>query len=164
MLLKIGTKSKPAIPAKRIPRLKLLLTPLGKLVVCCTEEIVEDLNFLSCFSAIYAGIMRDTKQGMMRNPMILGVVTLPRIHSIIVVISPIGDHAPPLFAAIMITPAKNHRSLAFDMMRRNIITIIMVVVILSSTADIKNVIMASIHKSLFLLWVVICSVMMWKPP
>ena len=37
----------------------------------------------------------------------IGTVTLSAIQSIVVVTSPIGDHAPPAFAAITIKPA-NH--------------------------------------------------------
>ena len=64
-----------------------------------------------------------------------------------VVMSPIGDHAPPLLAAMTITPANIHRSFWSASMRRSIITIIMVLVILSRMLDMKNVTNASTHIS-----------------
>jgi hypothetical protein len=42
--------------------------------------------------------------------MIASVVTWPCIQSMVVVTSPIGDHAPPAFAATTIIPAKKRRS------------------------------------------------------
>jgi hypothetical protein len=42
--------------------------------------------------------------------MIPNVVTWPPIQSMVVVTSPIGDHAPPAFAAITMMPATKMRS------------------------------------------------------
>ena len=96
--------------------------------------------------------MVETKHGTIRLAIKSNDVTLSFIHNIIVVTSPIGDQAPPLLAAITITPAKSQRSSCSDNNRRISIIITIVVVILSSTADMKNVIKAIKNNSFFLLW------------
>ena len=63
----------------------------------------------------------------------------PLIQSMVVVTSPIGEKTPPAFAAMIIIPAKNLRSFAFNKILRTRVTIIIDDVILSNTADIKNV-------------------------
>ena len=90
--------------------------------------------------------------------------TLPRIHSMMVVTSPMGDHAPPVLAAMMMTPANIHRSRTVGTILRSIIIMMMVVVMLSSTADMKKVMKASVHRRVILLRVVMRSVMMENPP
>ena len=80
-----------------------------------------------------------------------------------VVTSPMGDHAPPLLADIIITPAYFHRSRLLLIKRRNIITIIIVVVILSRMADIKNDKKAITHIKLRLFCAVMRRVINAKP-
>ena len=81
-----------------------------------------------------------------------------------VVTSPMGDHAPPLLAAMTITLAKIHRSFLLAISRRSSMTMMIVVVMLSRAADMKKVMIASSHISLRLLRVVIWSVMTLNPP
>ena len=56
------------------------------------------------------GMTSDTRQGSRRLSMSLADETLPFIQSMIVVTSPMGDHAPPLLAAMTIRLAKIQRS------------------------------------------------------
>ena len=55
--------------------------------------------------AIKDGNNIHTKEGTNKCSISIAVETLSPIHNIVVVTSPIGDHAPPAFAAIMIKPA-----------------------------------------------------------
>ena len=110
------------------------------------------------------GMAVEMSAGRKSEPMSACEVTLPRIQSMMVVTSPMGDHVPPLLAAMTMMLAKSQRSLRLAMMRRSSITMMMVVVMLSSTADMKKVMMASSQSSLCLLWVVMWSVMTPKPP
>ena len=114
--------------------------------------------------AIHTGITKATKLGIKRFTIRLAVVTLSAIHSMMVVTSPIGEKAPPLLAAITITLAKSHLSFLSLSKRRSIITMIMVVVMLSSTALMKNAKMLSVHIRCFLFLALICSVIKLKPP
>ena len=93
----------------------------------------------------------------------LAALTWPPIHNIIVVTSPIGDHAPPALAARIKTPANNHNvSLSLiSFGRRAAITI--AVVRLSKTAEKKNVITLKIQIKYTFLFVVILSVIIEKP-
>ena len=76
---------------------------------------------------------------------ILAALTCPPIHSIIVVTSPIGDQAPPAFAARIKTPAKSHNvSLSLISFGSNA-AITIAVVRLSRTAEKKNVIILKIQ-------------------
>ena len=92
------------------------------------------------------------------------VDTLPFTHNMIVVISPMGDQAPPALAAMIIMLAYNQRSLGSLTNLRNNNTITIEVVRLSRIADMKNVTNERIHKSFFLSRDVIRSVMIEKPP
>ena len=56
----------------------------------------------------------------------------------VVVTSPIGDHAPPALAAIITIPAKNFRWSASEMIFRSKETITIAVVRLSRTAERKK--------------------------
>ena len=91
-------------------------------------------------------------------------LTFSSIHSMMVVTSPMGENAPPAFAAITMRPANSQRSFWSLSKRRSIITMMMVVVMLSSTADMTNDSEHRIHKSCFLLLAWMCSVMNEKPP
>jgi hypothetical protein len=95
--------------------------------------------------------------------MILIVEICPPIHNIVVVTSPIGVHAPPALAAMMIIPAKNNRISLFGMSVLINETMTIDVVRLSSTADKKNVIQQIIHKSNFGFFVLIVLVITLKP-
>ena len=72
----------------------------------------------------------------------------PPIHSIVVVTSPMGDQAPPAFAAITTIPTKYLRVSLLLINLRNRVTITIAVVKLSNTADIKKVIKPTIQSSL----------------
>ena len=56
------------------------------------------------------GTTNDAIHGRIRLETSGTVVMLPLIQSIIVVISPIGDHAPPLLAAMIMILEKIHLS------------------------------------------------------
>ena len=77
--------------------------------------------------------------------------------------SPIGDQAPPEFAAIITSPIKIIRSFLSLMSFRSNVTITMVVVRLSSIAERKNVRNPIIHISFLLFTVVIVFVMTSNP-
>ena len=93
----------------------------------------------------------------------LVAVICPPIHSIVVVTSPMGDHAPPAFAATTIIPANNIRSSLSSIIFRMRETITMVEVKLSNTADKKKVIPHNNHNNLDLLRVLIAEVMIVNP-
>ena len=65
------------------------------------------------------GMITDTRAG--RNSLATSrpEVTLPRIQSMMVVTSPMGEKAPPLLAAMTITLAKIHRSFCPLIIRRS---------------------------------------------
>src|SRR5688500_18098248 len=77
--------------------------------------------------------------GRIRVLIMLAADICPPIQSIVVVTSPIGDHAPPAFAAITIIPAKNNRIFLFGTNFLTSETITIAVVRLSSNADRKKV-------------------------
>ena len=60
--------------------------------------------------AINIGTTIQTSEGINKYVINFRVVTLFAIHNIVVVTSPIGDQAPPAFAAMIIIPRKNHLS------------------------------------------------------
>ena len=105
------------------------------------------------------GMITDTRAG--RNSLATSrpEVTLPRIQSMMVVTSPMGEKAPPLLAAMTITLAKIHRSFCSLIIRRSSMIIMIVVVMLSSTADMKKAMIESSQSSLHLLRVLMWSVM-----
>lgn len=74
-----------------------------------------------------------------------------------------GDHAPPAFAAITIILAKNHLSPLSEISFLNSATITIVVVRLSSAADMKKVRKLSIHSSFTFDVVLILSVITLNP-
>ncbi len=87
--------------------------------------------------------------GMNITFIMLSVEICPPIHSMVVVTSPMGVHAPPALAAITIIPAKNNRMSLFGINLRIKDTITMEVVRLSSTDERKKVTQHIIHKSDF---------------
>src|SRR5690349_16608629 len=110
-----------------------------------------------------SGVNRQTRLGKINFTIILPTVIWPPIQSIVVVTSPMGDHAPPALAAITIMPAKNSLSWGSFMIFRRRDTITMVVVRLSSIADKKKVTMEMIHNRFRLLVFVIFLVMILNP-
>ena len=79
-----------------------------------------------------------------------GVVTFLPIHSIVVVTSPIGDHAPPALAAIIIIAAYHNLKFLFDTTFCNIEISTIVAVRLSMIADKINAKPEKTHKIPFL--------------
>ena len=111
-----------------------------------------------------SGTNRQIKLGRKVMMMMLPADTSPAIHSMMVVTSPMGDHAPPALAATITILAKNQRSWRSPMSLRSSATITMEVVRLSKTADMKKARMEMTHSSFTLLVVEILSVIMRKPP
>ena len=118
---------------------------------------------LSVAPTISTGTAIHTSDATSVFTIIFTVVTCPPIHSIMVVTSPMGLHAPPALAASITMPAKSHRSFlsAISLLSRAHMT--MAVVMLSSNAERKKVSKLSSHSSFFLFVVVILSVMIRKP-
>ena len=90
--------------------------------------------------------------------------TFSSIHSMMVVTSPMGEKAPPALAAMTMSPANSQRSFWSLSKRRNIITMMMVVVMLSRTADMTNDSEHMIHNRCRLLLALMFSVINEKPP
>ena len=84
--------------------------------------------------AMVTGIAMQINDGINRNSINFGVVTFPPIQSMVVVTSPIGDHAPPAFAAIIISPAYHTRSLLLESNFRSMVINTIVAVRLSMMA------------------------------
>jgi len=104
-----------------------------------------------------------TKLGRMTPSIICKVVTCPPIHNMMVVTSPIGDHAPPALAARTTMLTKNNRSSLVGMIFRIKATNTIVVVRLSRRAERKKVRKLSNQSSLTLFLVVILSVITLNP-
>ena len=113
--------------------------------------------------AIVVGIIIQIKEGMMSSLIKLTVVTFSPIHSMVVVTSPMGDHAPPAFAAMIISPANQTLSLfsAINFLRIVINTI--VAVRLSMMADKIKAKIHMIHNSDLFLFVLINCFIVAKP-
>src|SRR5688572_12255947 len=105
----------------------------------------------------------QTALGIKRVFMIFQVDTWPPIHSIVVVTSPIGVHAPPAFAAMMVIPINNNFISRPGMSLRISDTITIVVVRLSRMAERKNASQQMIHNNIVGFLVVILSVIKRKP-
>ena len=90
-------------------------------------------------------------------------VTCPPTQSIIVVTSPIGDHAPPALAEIIIIPANIHKSFLSFIILDIKAAMTIDVVKLSSTAEKKKEIIHKIHINGTFLLVVILSVIIENP-
>ena len=109
------------------------------------------------------GTSRQTMLGKIKLAMMVPVVNWPPIHNMVVVTSPIGDQAPPAFAATTTMPAKSHLVCLSSINLRNKDTMTMEVVKLSNNAEKKNVKTQTIQSILTLLRVVIRSVMTLNP-
>ena len=110
-----------------------------------------------------SGANRFTTEGKNRPWIIASGVICPPIQSMVVVTSPMGDHAPPAFAAITIIPAKNNLSsrLSRSLRTKEIITI--VVVKLSKIELRKKATQQIIHSNIGKLCVLILAVTTSKP-
>ena len=91
------------------------------------------------------------------------VVTLLAIHSMVVVTSPIGDHAPPALAAIMIRPANHRRVFRSLITFCKMVIKTMVAVRLSIMAERINPRIQKIHSRLVLLFVRMNPLMVANP-
>ena len=164
MVLKMGTNSKPETPIMSIALLRWgwrsckpgFLSAIV-VIVCIFPSLIKNW-------AINTGITIATILGMTRLTISPTDETFSSIHNMMVVTSPIGEKAPPALAAITIRPANIQRSFWSLSSRRSIITMIMVVVILSSTADMINDRVQIIHSKWRLLLALMCSVINEKPP
>ena len=101
--------------------------------------------------AIKAGTAIHNKEGINKYSTNFKVLTLFPIQSMVVVTSPIGDQAPPAFAATMINPANQIRSSLFFTIFCKMEINTMVAVKLSIIADNKNANPENIHNNVFLL-------------
>ena len=102
MPLNTGTNSRLNTPVMRMNLLRRGPTPTGSSAsnVLSSTGAVSSLRTYRV--AIAVGMMTETMHGTKSVPISAAEVTLPRIHSMIVVTSPIGDQAPPLLAAMTI--------------------------------------------------------------
>src|SRR5690554_4958514 len=102
-----------------------------------------------------SGIKIQIKLGINNSATMFFAVICPPIHNMVVVTSPIGDHAPPALAAMITIPAKSQRSFLspISFLNKEIITID--VVRLSKAAEKKNVKRQIIQSSFILLVVFI---------
>ena len=87
-------------------------TPANSIVLLCEEfdvvfGIVNELDELGKRKLMAInGMITDTIAGRNTSFMICIPLICPPIHNMVVVTSPIGDHAPPALAAITIMEAK----------------------------------------------------------
>ena len=105
------------------------------------------------YPAIKNGTIKQTIEGIttvLTSPI---AVTLSAIQSIVVVTSPIGDHAPPAFAATTTMAAYQSRSSLLLISLRNKVTKTIVAVRLSIIAERIKARIPIIHNNLFLLFV-----------
>ena len=159
MVLNTGTNS-----SRPTPRISSAICSPG--VVIDSASLLSAGRMISPFNVndrIISGTSIDTRLGIIIPVIILPAVICPPIHNMIVVTSPIGDHAPPAFAAITTILAYVQRVCWSLISLRSRESITIVVVRLSSTADMKNVRKLIIHSSLTLFVAVILSVIILKP-
>ena len=90
----------------------------------------------------------QTIEGIRRVSIRTPAVTLSCIQSMVVVTSPIGDQAPPAFAATMIIPANHILSSLSLIIFLKIVMSTMVAVRLSMIADNMKARIQTIHRSL----------------
>ena len=106
-----GTKTRARTPIEN--RVVLSLS-LRAFVGLCTDVAYFDgevISPLTMREANKRGTTMETRLGMNRFVINGAVLIFPSTQSMIVVTSPIGDQAPPLFAAIIIILANTHLSL-----------------------------------------------------
>ena len=85
-----------------------------------------------------SGTNKHAMLGKIKLPTMVVVVSCPPIQSMVVVTSPMGDHAPPALAAMTTMPAKSHRVCLSSISLRSKETITIDVVKLSSNAEKKE--------------------------
>ena len=146
--LKTGTNMSMAMPAiKTTFRSILSISPFCGGGVVTLPFMEKDRNI--------SGTTRQTRLGSSSERIIPPLVMFPPIQSMVVVTSPIGDQAPPAFAAITIIPIKKRRSSLSSMSFARRVIMTMVVVKLSRTAERKNAVNPVIQSNLILLFAVI---------
>mmetsp|Transcript_2130 Transcript_2130/g.7577 ORF Transcript_2130/g.7577 Transcript_2130/m.7577 type:complete len:399 (-) Transcript_2130:514-1710(-) len=156
--LKTGTKIRLARPTKKTRM------PFGAMR---ESPALSGASFLPCSSGMLvmsaSGTAKLTADGRTRSFMVAMVEIWPLIHSIVVVTSPMGVHAPPALAAMTTTaPSSLRRSGSLTSLRSRE-TITMVDVRLSSTADKQKVRMPTNHTRVVMSSVSMASVMILKP-
>src|SRR3989338_3184431 len=101
----MGMKTRAAMP-----RMKTRLVPRGK---CSGLTAAVGINFSreSVREKNSKGTIKEMRLGTKRVEINFHELTRSSIQSIVVVTSPIGDHAPPAVAAARIMPADRKRAL-----------------------------------------------------
>lgn len=102
MLLNTGTNNRLNTPVMRMNLLRRGPTPAGSSASNVLSSTGAASSLRIYRMAIAVGMTTETIHGTKSVPISAAEVTLPRIHSMIVVTSPIGDQAPPLLAAMTI--------------------------------------------------------------
>ena len=156
-ILKTGTDMIANRPTTKILRLYLFLISLSGFF-----NVIFPLN-TGNNDATPEETTIHTIEGISKWEINSSVVTFSPIQSIVVVTSPIGDHAPPAFAAITINPAYHNLSDLFgtNFWRIEISTI--VAVRLSMIADKTNASIEKTHRIAILLLNFIKSLITAKP-
>ena len=113
--------------------------------------------------AIVVGTIIHKKEGRINNLISSKVDTFLPIQSIVVVTSPIGDHAPPALAAIIIRPANHNLSLLSLMSFLSMVMSTIVAVKLSIIADKINANMHIIHSRMLFFLVLMKPFMVANP-
>ena len=161
MVLKMGTKMRPPTPRQNTAwRWCFVKTDTSPTCRFCA---LSNLPFSESDSR-KAGTTIDTSEGMNSSVSTPPVDTMPLIHSMMVVTSPIGEKAPPLLAATITIEAKMSLSFGSCISLRSTMIITIEVVRLSRMAERKNVINATRHSSLRFERVFIVSRTKLKPP
>ena len=133
-VLKTGTNNNPPKPKTNT----IICFERAKSLVAVSFESGRSKFPFNTNDNTITGTNRLIKLGRKSSEIKGPVVNCPPIQSIVVVTSPIGLQAPPAFAAITMTPAKNHRDFWLLMSFRAKLTITIAVVKLSNAADKKN--------------------------
>ena len=141
MNLNNGTDNNPPTPTMNT-RFIFEDSPLDS----CLVSSVTSLPFNMKLS-IAAGTAIDAKEGRNKDFITPEVLILPFTQSMMVVTSPMGENAPPLFAASITIDEYMSLSEVSLTTLFNTMTITMAVVMLSSTAERKNVKIVSFHNS-----------------
>lgn len=162
MVLKTGTNKSAPTPKNKTKCFSKLVTMIPLLCPFFNTAGLRILP-LNLKETMIKGTSKQTILGIIIFEIIFKAVTCPPIHNIIVVTSPIGDHAPPALAAIISTPANIHKSCLFEISFLSNADITIAVVRLSSAADKKKVKMLNIQINFTLLVVLILSVITENP-
>ena len=131
--LNTGTASRPSNPVEKTNR------PRGARPTASVNFSGTGSSSGTCCCSMNIGTIVETMEGRKRLVMVGRAVIWPLIHNMVVVTSPIGVHAPPAFAAITINAPNSLRSSMLGRIFLITDTITIVVVKLSSIADMKKV-------------------------